>query len=111
MDRLTNLFLDGDIDKKTHEEKREEFTKRREELMRELENHNGADDSFAKTLISSAELASRAAATFKSSNVEEKRQLVNIVFSNLTLKSQKLEFTLRSSFDLFVKLPKNDEWW
>jgi hypothetical protein len=77
MDKLTDLFLDGDIDKKTHEEKRKQLAKKREEIMRGIENHNKADDNFSKTLIALVELASGALEAFKSSTTEEKRGLVN----------------------------------
>jgi len=40
MDKLTDLFLDGNIDKETHEEKREQLIKKREEVLRKIDNHN-----------------------------------------------------------------------
>jgi hypothetical protein len=90
MDRLTDLFLDGDLDKNTHEEKRAQLSQRREEILREIENHGQADDSFAKTLITLVELASGALKTFRGSTTEGKRQLINLVFANLKCKSKDL---------------------
>ncbi len=37
--------------------------------------------------------------------------LIDLVFANLTIKPQKLDYTLCSPFDVFVKIPKNGEWW
>jgi len=47
-------------------------------------------------------LASRAAQLFERSKAEQKRELIAFVFSNLRLKGKKLEFSLRSPFDLMV---------
>jgi hypothetical protein len=44
--------------------------------------------------------ASRARDIFESSEVDEKRQLLNFVFQNLELKEKKLSVTLREPFKL-----------
>ncbi|WP_375327365.1 hypothetical protein [Candidatus Tisiphia endosymbiont of Nemotelus uliginosus] len=40
MDRLTDLFLDGDINKEEHENKRNQLIQKREDIVREIENHD-----------------------------------------------------------------------
>ncbi len=110
MDRLTDLFLDGDISKEDHEEKRQQLMQKRKDIIREIENHTNADDKFSELLINLVELASRAFVAFKSSTIERKRKLINLVFGNLELKDGKLDFMLRSPFDAFVKCTKIGEW-
>ncbi|WP_342271627.1 hypothetical protein [Candidatus Tisiphia endosymbiont of Parasteatoda lunata] len=110
MDRLTDLFLDGDISKEYHEEKRQRLIQKREDIVREIESHNNADDEFSELLINLVELASRALETFKGSTTEGKRKLMNLVFSNLELNGYKLEYSLRPPFDAFVKCTKIEEW-
>jgi hypothetical protein len=51
----------------------------------------------ANTVLS---LASRARDIFESSEVDEKRQLLNFVFQNLELKEKKLSVTLREPFKI-----------
>jgi len=111
MDKLTDIFLDGDISKEVHEEKREQLITRREEIMQEIEINNRADNNFSKCLIRLVQIASGAFETFKSSTTTEKRKLVNFVFANLKLNGHELDFTLRPLFDTFTKLPKNEKWW
>ena len=41
---------------------------------------------------------------------EKKRRLINLVLSTVKLSGRKLEYTLCPRFDMFVKLPKNEEW-
>ena len=111
MDKLTDLFLDGDIAKETHEDKRAQLIANREKITLEIESYSKADDNFSKAMISLVELASRALHTFKGSTTEDKRKLINLVFANLKLTGQKLDFALRPPFDVFVKSLKTREWW
>jgi site-specific DNA recombinase len=47
-------------------------------------------------------LASRAAELFERSKIGQKRELIAFVFSNLRLNGKKLDYSLRSPFDLMV---------
>ncbi|WP_375326470.1 recombinase family protein [Candidatus Tisiphia endosymbiont of Nemotelus uliginosus] len=110
LDRLTDLFLDGDLTKEAYEEKRQQLIQKRDDLVKEIANHNNADDKFGETLITLVELASGAGEAFKGSTTEGKRKLINLVFVNLELKDGKLDFKLRPPFDAFVKCTKIAEW-
>ena len=61
-------------------------------------------------MIGALKLASEADKVFKGSNLEEKRKLINLGFSNLQLKGQRIVYTLCPPFDVFVKTAKNGEW-
>ncbi len=52
------------------------------------------------TEIKILRLVSRARDIFESSEVDEKRQLLNFVFQNLELKDKKLSVTLREDFKI-----------
>ena len=60
-----------------------------------------------ETLLS---VASRAAELFERSKTAQKRELLAFVFSNLRLRDKKLEFTLRSPFDLMVNRADHASW-
>ena len=110
MDKLTDLFLDGDFGEAEYKEKRKSLEQKRDDLLKEIESNNRADNNFSECLVGALKLASGAGEAFKGSTLEEKRKLINLVFDNLKLKGEKLEFKLRPPFDAFVKLPKNEEW-
>ena len=110
MDRLTDLFLDGEFDDKEYKQKRKQLEQKRSDIIKEMESNNRADNNFADGLITMLQLASNASKKFKGSTVEEKRKLINLVFDNLELNGHKLVYTLRSPFDAFVKTAKNGEW-
>ena len=110
LDRLTDLFLDGNFDKKEFKEKRGNLEQKRDDIIKEMESNNRADNNFADTLVSALKMASGAGAAFRGSDIEEKRKLINLVFQNLELKGAKLEFKLRPPFDAFIKTVKTGEW-
>ena len=74
-----------------------------------IEQHHGGDTcrTLLEALIS---LASRAAELFERSNIDERRQLLAFVFSNLNLRGKKLEFSMRSPFDLMVGREDYPSW-
>lgn len=72
--------------------------------------HHGADDSFRITVSALVSVASRAYELFASSKNEQKRQLINFMFSNLKLNGDKLEYDLRSPFHLMQNVANYEEW-
>jgi site-specific DNA recombinase len=71
--------------------------------------HN-ADKEFGITLTSIISLASRAYEIFESSKIEQKRQLINFMFSNLRMNGEKLRFNLRKPFNLMIDLTNRPDW-
>lgn len=65
-----------------------------------MERYAIADESAHVTANTVLSLASRARDIFESSEVDEKRQLLNFVFQNLELKEKKLSVTLREPFKM-----------
>ncbi len=79
-------------------------------MQARIEQHQTGDDAFRTTLESLLSVASRAAELFARSNVEQKRELLGFVFSNLALKGRELQVSLRSPFDLMVNRPDHASW-
>ncbi len=69
-----------------------------------------ADEHFNKSLSTIFALASQAYEIFKSSKIPEKREIINLAFSNLKLRGKKLEYTLRKPLNLMVNLGQCPEW-
>lgn len=91
---------DGKIDESFFERKLQEYKAREREVVQEMERHVNADESFHVTANMVLSLAKRARAIFESSEVEEKRQLLNFVFQNLELKDKKLLIHYREPFKM-----------
>jgi site-specific DNA recombinase len=110
LSRLIDMHIDGSITKSEYDKKATEMKHRQTELRMRIEQHSKGRDEFRTTMESLISVASRAAAIFEGSKIEQKRQLVAFVFSNLKLKGKKLEFTLRSPFDLMVNRRTYASW-
>lgn len=93
-----------------YDKKAQELKAREIELAMRIEQHQKGEGEFRTTLESLISVASRAAEIFDRSKTEEKRQLLAFVFSNLALRGKKLEFSLRSPFDLMVNRRTYASW-
>jgi len=93
-----------------HERKCQELKSRQFQINEQIKNHLKADESFQVTVNTVLSLASKAYEIFESSNIEQKRKLINYVFSNLQLRGVTLEYHLTKPFDLMVDCTTYSEW-
>ena len=80
------------------------------EIAARIEQHQTGDDAFRTTLEALISVAFRATDLFERSKVEQERKLVSLVFLNLRLNGKKLDYSLRSPFDLMVNRPNHACW-
>src|SRR5690606_22703935 len=81
------------------------------EVAELVKKHSEADHTFRDTITSLLGLANRGLQLFDSGNFEQKRKLMNLLFSNLRLRGEKLEYSLLKPMDRFVNLATCQEWW
>ncbi len=99
--RLSQIYddkLDGVIDEKLYLEKVREYKTRQFEIADEMKNHEKADQNFYVTANMVLNLAARAKEIFLSSEVDEKRQLLSLVFQNLQLRGVNLSVSVQEPF-------------
>lgn len=96
--RLYDDHYDGNILADFFNGKLKEYKEREQDIAKELERYSSIDMNAHITANTVLSLASRARDIFESSEVEEKRQLLNFVFQNMELKDKKLFVTLREPF-------------
>ncbi len=60
--------------------------------------------------ISMIKLANRGFEFYKLANPDEKREMLKIVFSNLSFDGKKLDFTLEKPFDMFYQCNESQIW-
>jgi hypothetical protein len=72
----------------------------------ERQIHRIADNNFKNVIATAFILASKAYEIFESSKIAEKRNLIAFMFSNLTLKGESLDFSLKKPFDMMVDFAK-----
>lgn len=110
INRLLDLYLEKGIKEDVYLKKNKGLEQELIKNRVEREMHEGADEDFKNTLITAFNLANRASELFESSKILEKRELINFVFSNLSLRGRKLEYTLRKPFDMIVEMSCSEEW-
>ena len=108
--RARGLFLDSQFSKEEYDETILGLTIEKQNLETKLARLSKANEEFNKLLTTIFELASKVYELFKSSDGEEKRQIIKIFFPNLILEGEKLDFTLQKPFDLFVNLGESLNW-
>jgi len=75
-----------------------------------MEEHSKADENFYLTASKVLDLASRALQIFESSEVTEKRALLNFLLQNPVLSGRNLLFKLKSPFDVIAQCGKTQDW-
>lgn len=114
--RLSQIYddkLDGPIDERLYLEKVREYKTRQLEIVREMKNHEKADQNFYITANMVMNLAGRAREIFESSEVDEKRELVNLVFQNLKVEGKKMLTDVLEPFHTMIgykECPTNWRW-
>ena len=79
-----------------------EYKEKQAELFEQMQDHSDADEQFYLTANMTLNIAKRAKEIFMSSEVDEKRQLLGFLLQNCSLNEKKLEFTIRSPFNLML---------
>ncbi len=93
-----------------YDRKARELEEQQTEIALRIEQHQQGEGAYRTTLEGLVSVASRAAEIFERSKPEQKRELIAFVFSNLRLRGKKLEFSLRSPFDLMVNRADYSSW-
>ncbi len=65
-----------------------------------------ADYDFLTTVSSILSIAGRAREIFDSSEIDEKRQILNYLLQNPVVKDKKLYFTMKKPFDMLLNIPR-----
>lgn len=84
-----------------------EYKEKQAELLDQMKDHSEADEQFYITANITLNIAKRAKEIFMSSEVEEKRQFLGFLLQNCILNEKKLEFSMRSPFNLLLNNSDN----
>lgn len=112
--RINQMYedkLDGLIDEKMYLDKIKDYKARQGEIIEQMVRHEKADHNFYVTANMVMNLATRAKEIFESSEVDEKRQLLDLVFQNLQLKDGSLSFSVREPFLTMLDFKNRPKEW
>ena len=105
MDKLKGRITESDYDK-FYISLRDQLTN----LDVQLSHLNEAEENYFIASKHILKLSCKAHDLFESSEVEERRQLIKLVLSNLKIKDGKVVFTLQKPFDLIINYVDSQEW-
>jgi site-specific DNA recombinase len=104
IDRLMDLLIDGSITKTDYDKKLKEFKEKQYDINIQLEEHTKADESYYLTASTVFNLAKDALELFESSEVLEKRAILNYILQNYTVNEKTPCITMRSPFKELLSL-------
>ena len=88
------------------DKKLKEYKERQAELNEEMQRYTDADENYYIIANTVLNLAKKAYEIFQSSEVSEKRQLLNFLLQNPQLKGRKLMFKLKTPFNTVLQVNK-----
>lgn len=111
--RIENMYLDkldGSITTDGYDKLYKEFRGKIDEIDSRLARLQKAEDEYYVTAIYLLELANRAYDLFKSSEIEERRQLLKLTLQNLVLDGKKVQFQAQKPFDTILNFADSPSW-
>ena len=98
------------ITREQYQELSEKYSKKQKEFERKLANLLDTNKDYYDTACDILDLASRAYELYLGSELNEKREILNLLFQNLYLKDEKLVYKLNKPFDSILVCNDRLEW-
>ena len=92
------------ITKDDYDRKLKELKEKQYDINIQIEDHTRADETYYVTASTVLNLAKNALNLFESSEVPEKRALLNYLLQNYVVEGKKPMFTMRSPFDSILSV-------
>jgi hypothetical protein len=104
-------MVDKKISRQFYEQKLEQYEKQIEDIIQAKEKHARADIDYLKLGASIFELSQRGSELYeKRMSVNEKREVLSLVFSNVKLNGEKLVPTFQNGFEVVAKRAEDGNW-
>jgi len=94
LDVLYNDRLDGTITPETWKKKQQEITSEQTDIRAQMERLKSEEAQYFDIWLNILDLARRAREIYQKRTSEEKRKLMSLIFSNMTLKDKKVSYSL-----------------
>ncbi len=110
---MDNLYMDklqGSITDKEYDRYYQSLRTQRDDLDLKVAQLQEAEDNYFITAKYVLELINRAYDLFISSEVEEKRQLIRLVLSNLSVDDRNVVYVVQKPFDLIINCADDQLW-
>lgn len=102
LDRLYDDKLDNTITKETYDRKFQQFTEEKNNIIQSIQKHSDANTKYFELGASIYELSQKAKEIFSMGDVEQKRQLLGLIFAQVELNTETLEYTYTKPFEILA---------
>ena len=96
--------LDGKVGEQFFDQKSAEWREEQRDILRAMDQHHSANESYMEEGVALLELANRAADLFEQQPASEKRRLLDFVLSNCTWANGELTPEFRQPFDMIADM-------
>jgi len=111
LDLLFDEKIDGKINKDFYEKKQKQYEDTLKDVLSAIANHTRANVDYLKLGINIFELAQKGRTIYdKKLLMNEKRELLNFVFSNLKLDGETLTPSLKNGFQIVASRAQKGNW-
>jgi len=110
---MDNLYIDklkGTISDDQYEKFYKKFRDQSSDIIDRLEKLQNAENNYYITAKYLLDITNRAYDLFLSSEVEERRQLIKLVLSNLRLEGENIAYDALSPFNLILNSADSNLW-
>ena len=109
MSKLTDLLVEGTITKPIFHSKQQALQLEQTAIEQKREDLKNGNTHYLKQLETTVELAKDASMLYRKASVENKRKLLKILLSNLTVSGKNVEIMLSVPFRLIAEREKCDD--
>ena len=108
--KLLDLLIAGTVPAEVYRSKNAEYETAKIELQAKIEKLQMPDTSVERAIDKVLNFSQNSFAIFKSSQIEEKRRILNIVFANFFMDGKNPEISMRKNFSLLSNLGGCKDW-
>ena len=108
--KLLDLLIAGTVPADVYRSKNAEYETAKIELQVKIEKLQTPDTSVERAIDKVLNFSQNSFAIFKSSQIEEKRRILNIVFANFLMDGKNPEISMRKNFKLLSKIGACEDW-
>lgn len=108
--KLLDLLIAGTVSAEVYRSKNAEYESAKIELQAKIAKLQTPDTSVERAIDKVLNFSQNSFAIFKSSQIEEKRRILNIVFANFLMDGKNPEISMRKNFSLLSNLGGCQDW-
>lgn len=108
--KLLDLLIAGTITDVVYKEKNNQFEQKKAQLETTIREMAEPDDSLDKAIDNVLNFSQNSFEIFKSSQIEEKRRILNFVFENFFMDGKNVEISMHKHFKLLSKIGACQDW-